>query len=182
MERRASGLGTSGSHLCFLQMMWFCGLQRTLERFTVKCEAAGMKVGSSKSEAVVFNGKKMEYSLQVGDESCLRRRCLLPRVAGLSLRDGVRSLAIWRELGVESFPLHIKRSQLRWFGHLGRMPPGCLPLEVFQACPTGRIPWGRPRTRWRDYISFLAWEHLKISRRSWRESLGKGMSFRTNLE
>ena len=43
-----------------------------------------------------------------------------------------------------------------------RMPPGRLPLEVFQARPTGRTPRGRPRTHWRDYISLLAWESLGI--------------------
>ncbi|KAI3357929.1 hypothetical protein L3Q82_016319 [Scortum barcoo] len=32
--------------------------------------------------------------------------------------------------------------------------------KVFQACPTGRRPRGRPRTRWRDYVSRLAWERL----------------------
>ncbi|CAI5678752.1 unnamed protein product [Oreochromis niloticus] len=48
------------------------------------------------------------------------------------------------------------------FGHLTRMPPGRLLGEVFRACPTGRRPRGRPRTRWRDYISRLAWEHLGI--------------------
>ncbi|KAI3360385.1 hypothetical protein L3Q82_002297 [Scortum barcoo] len=43
------------------------------------------------------------------------------------------------------------------------MPPGRLPREVFQACPTGRRPRGRPRTRWRDYVSrLLAWERLGI--------------------
>ncbi|KAI3362067.1 hypothetical protein L3Q82_012215 [Scortum barcoo] len=42
-------------------------------------------------------------------------------------------------------------------GHLGR-----LPREVFQACPTGRRPRGRPRTRWRDYVSRLAWERLGV--------------------
>uniref|UniRef100_A0A8C9TAR6 USP6 N-terminal-like protein n=1 Tax=Scleropages formosus TaxID=113540 RepID=A0A8C9TAR6_SCLFO len=40
------------------------------------------------------------------------------------------------------------------------MPPGRLPGEVFRACPTGRRPRGRPRTRWRDYVSRLAWERL----------------------
>ncbi|KAI3372049.1 hypothetical protein L3Q82_006910 [Scortum barcoo] len=43
------------------------------------------------------------------------------------------------------------------------MPPGRLPREVFQACPcnpTGRRPRGRPRTRWRDYVSRVAWERL----------------------
>jgi len=34
--------------------------------------------------------------------------------------------------------------------------PGCLPLEVFEARPTAGRPRGRPRTRWRDYISQLA--------------------------
>ena len=43
-----------------------------------------------------------------------------------------------------------------------RMPPERLPREVFLARPTGRRPRGRPRTRWRDYICFLAWESLRI--------------------
>ncbi|KAI3355102.1 hypothetical protein L3Q82_017969 [Scortum barcoo] len=42
------------------------------------------------------------------------------------------------------------------------MPPGRLPREVFQACPTGRRPRGRPRTCWRDYVSQLAWERLGV--------------------
>ncbi|KAI3356992.1 hypothetical protein L3Q82_003630 [Scortum barcoo] len=42
------------------------------------------------------------------------------------------------------------------------MPPGRLPREVFQACPTGRRPRGKPRTRWRDYVSRLAWERLRV--------------------
>ena len=39
--------------------------------------------------------------------------------SGYTLLDRVRSLVIWEELKV-----HIERSQLRWFGHLIRMPPG----------------------------------------------------------
>ncbi|KAJ8005185.1 hypothetical protein DPEC_G00144010 [Dallia pectoralis] len=78
------------------------------------------------------------------------------------LRDRVRSSVIREELGVEPLLLCIERSQLRWFGHLVRMPPGRLPREVFQARPAGRRPRGRPRTRWRDYISTLAWERLGI--------------------
>ncbi|KAI3354568.1 hypothetical protein L3Q82_019072 [Scortum barcoo] len=69
-------------------------------------------------------------------------------------------------------PSHRERSQLRWLGHLFRMPPGRLPREVFQACPTGRRPRGRPRTRWRDYVSRLAWERLGVPRKSWRKCLG----------
>ncbi|KAJ8015753.1 hypothetical protein DPEC_G00029420 [Dallia pectoralis] len=85
----------------------------------------------------------------------------LRKVAGLSLRDRERSSVIREELGVEPLLLCVERSQLRWFGHLVR-PPRRLPREVFQARPAGRRPRARPRTRWRDYISTLAWEHLGI--------------------
>ncbi len=85
------------------------------------------------------------------------------RVTGLSLRDRVRSSDIRRELRVELLLLHVERSQVRWFEHLVRMPPGHHPLEVFQAHPIGRRPRGRPKTHWRDYISHLAGERLWIS-------------------
>ncbi|TWW68268.1 hypothetical protein D4764_19G0000660 [Takifugu flavidus] len=78
------------------------------------------------------------------------------------LRGHVRSSAIREELGVEPLLLRVERSQMRWLGHLFRMPPGRLPGEVFRACPSGRRPSGRPRTRWRDYVSRLVWEHLGI--------------------
>ena len=42
------------------------------------------------------------------------------------------------------------------------MPPERLPRKVLDARPTGRRPRGRPKTRWRDYISKLAWERLGI--------------------
>ena len=51
--------------------------------------------------------------------------------------------------------------------------PGCLPREVFGACPTGRRPRDRPRTRWRDYISQLAWERLGVLLEELVELAGK---------
>jgi len=78
----------------------------------------------------------------------------LRRVSGLSLRDRVTSLVIREGLGVEPLLLCIERSQMRWLRHLVGMPPGHLSSEVFWAHLTGR----RPRTRWRDYVSRLAWE------------------------
>ncbi|KAI3371761.1 hypothetical protein L3Q82_024310 [Scortum barcoo] len=123
-------------------------LQRVLERFAAECEAAGMRISTSKSEAMVLDTGKGWRALS--------------GVAGRSLRDRVRSSVTREELGVEPLLLRIERSQLRWLGHLFRMPPGRLPREVFQACPTGRRPRGRPRTRWRDYVSRLAWERLGV--------------------
>lgn len=76
--------------------------------------------------------------------------------------DRVRSSDILNKLGVEPLLLCVGRGQLRWFRHLIRKPPGSLPFEVFQAHPTGRRPYGRPKTGWRDYISHLAWERPGI--------------------
>lgn len=58
---------------------------------------------------------------------------------------------VWEGLKIEPLLLHLER----WLEHLTRMPPGCLLAEVFQAWPTGRRPWGRPKICWRDYISSL---------------------------
>ena len=68
----------------------------------------------------------------------------LRRVAGLSLRDKVRSLVIREELGVDPLLLRVERSQMRCLGLLVRMLPGRLPGEVFRARPTGRRPLGWP--------------------------------------
>ncbi|KAK3528527.1 hypothetical protein QTP70_001730 [Hemibagrus guttatus] len=219
-------------------------LQHALGHFAAECEAAGMRVSTSKSEAMVLDRKKVACTLQVGGEVLpqveefkylgvlftsegrmdreidrrigaaaavmrsmyrsvvvkkelswkvklsiyqsiyvptltyghelwvmterVRSRIqaaemsFLRRVAGHSLRDRVRSSVTREELGVEPLLLHIERGQLRWLGHLFRMPPGRLPGEVFRACPTGKRPWGRPRTRWRDYVFRLAWERLRV--------------------
>ncbi|KAK3528421.1 hypothetical protein QTP86_034238 [Hemibagrus guttatus] len=219
-------------------------LQHALERFAAECEAAGMRVSTSKSEAMVLDRKKVACTLQVGGEVLpqveefkylgvlftsegrmdreidrrigaaaavmlsmyrsvvvkkelsqkaklsiyqsiyvptltyghelwvmterVRSRIqaaemsFLRRVAGRSLRDRVRSSVTREELGVEPLLFHIERGQLRWLGHLFRMPPGRLPGEVFRACPTGKRPRGRPRTRWRDYVFRLAWERLGV--------------------
>uniref|UniRef100_A0A8C6SA52 Estrogen receptor beta n=1 Tax=Neogobius melanostomus TaxID=47308 RepID=A0A8C6SA52_9GOBI len=58
----------------------------------------------------------------------------LRRVVGRTLRDRVRSSVTREELGVESLLLHVERSQLRWLGHLFRMPPGCLLVAFLGRC------------------------------------------------
>ncbi|XP_058616632.1 uncharacterized protein LOC131530397 [Onychostoma macrolepis] len=210
-------------------------LWHALGWFAAECEAAGMRISTSKSEAMVLSRKKVACPLQVGGEflgvlftsegrmereidrqigaasvvmrwmyrsvvvkkelSCKAKLSIyrsiyvptltygrelwvmtertrsriqvaeisfLRRVAGCSLRDRVRSSVTREELRVEQLLLNIERSQLRWLGHLFRMPPGRLHGEVFWASPTRRRPQGRPRTRWRDYVSRLAWESLGV--------------------
>ncbi|KAK3521399.1 hypothetical protein QTP70_004353 [Hemibagrus guttatus] len=111
--------------------------------------------------------ERVRSRIQAAEMSFLRR------VAGRSLRDRVRSSVTREELGVEPLLLHIERGLLRWLGHLFQMPPGRLPGEVFQACPTGKRPRGRPRKRWRDYVSWLAWERLGVPTEELEEVSGE---------
>ncbi|KAK3525899.1 hypothetical protein QTP70_010953 [Hemibagrus guttatus] len=229
-------------------------LQHALGRFAAECEAAGMRVSTSKSEAMVLDRKKVACTLQVGGEVLpqveefkylgvlftsegrmdreidrrigaaaavmrsmyrsvvVKKICqsiyvptltyghelwvmtervrsriqaakmsFLHRVAGRSLRDRVRSSVTREELGVEPLLLHIERGQLRWLGHLFRMPPGRLPGEVFRACPTGKRPRGRPRTCWRDYVSRLTWERLGVPPEELEEVSGERETSRSTV-
>ncbi|KAI3351536.1 hypothetical protein L3Q82_020378 [Scortum barcoo] len=79
--RRESGLGTTGFHLCFLRMMLSCWLHqaRTFSMCwsglqpSVKCEAAGMRISTSKSEAMVLDRKRVACPLPGWVErSCLK--------------------------------------------------------------------------------------------------------------
>ena len=43
-------------------------LRPSLERFAAKCEAAGMRISTSKSETMVLSWKRVECPLRVGNE------------------------------------------------------------------------------------------------------------------
>lgn len=79
-------------------------------------------------------------------------------MAGLTLQDRLKSSDIQVDLRGEVLVLGFERRQLRWFEYLMRSPLAHLPVLVFRAHPSGRRPWGRLRSRWRDYISRLAWK------------------------
>ena len=59
--------------------------------------------------------------------------------------------------------LHIERSQLRWLGHILRMPHETLAHQVFEAMPQEKRPVGRPRLTWRNYIARLCQERLGLT-------------------
>ena len=71
----------------------------------------------------------------------------LRRIEGVTLFNKVRSSEIRKSLNIEPLLLRIERSQLRWFGHVSRMPQERLPKQALHAEANGRRPVGRPRTR-----------------------------------
>ncbi|TWW55951.1 hypothetical protein D4764_09G0010010 [Takifugu flavidus] len=83
-------------------------LQLSLDRFAAACEAAGMKISTSKSEAMVLNRKKVECLLRVKEE-------ILPQVEEfkylrvLFTSEGRMEQEIDRQIGAASAvmrPLH----------------------------------------------------------------------------
>ena len=86
----------------------------------------------------------------------------LRRISGVTLLDRVRSSEIRESLQVEPLLLRIERSQLRYYGHVVRMPQERIAAQILKAKPIGRRPRGRPRARWLDNIHSLSWSRLGI--------------------
>ena len=86
----------------------------------------------------------------------------LRKIKGVTMFHKHRNTAIRELLDIESLLLQIERSQLRWFGHVSRMPLERLPKQILHAEVSGKRPVGRPRTRWLDYIEDLGWNSLGL--------------------
>jgi len=87
-------------------------------------------------------------------------------VMTVSIRSQVQAYNTWflrrieavKLMKIEPLLLRIERSQLRWFGHVSRMPQG-FPNKLY----LHKRPVGRPRTRREDYIEDLEWNHMGFS-------------------
>ena len=106
----------------------------------------------------------------------------LRRIEGVTLFNKVRSSEIRKSLNIEPLLLRIERSQLRWFGHVSRMPQERLPKQALHAKASGRRPVGRPRTRWTDYIEDLGWSRLGLRPSEMMEVMEDREVWRLNLE
>ena len=106
----------------------------------------------------------------------------LRRIEGVTLFNKVRSSEIRKSLNIEPLLLRIERSQLRWFGHVSRMPHERLPKQALHAKANGRRPVGRPRTRWTDYIEDLGWNRLVLRPSEMMEVMEDREVWRLNLE
>jgi len=83
----------------------------------------------------------------------------LRRVHGVTLRGKVRSSENSQSPECQTTSPPNRGSQLRWFGHVSRMPHERLARQVLLAKLTGTRPRGCPMTRWSDYI-YLVWSRV----------------------
>ena len=82
--------------------------------------------------------KRVRLQVQASEMSFLRR------IEGVTLYNKMRSSEIRKFLNIEPLLLRIERSQLRWFGHVSRMPQKRLPKQALLGKVNGRRPVGRP--------------------------------------
>ena len=73
-------------------------------------------------------------------------------------------------------------SQLRWFGHVSRMPQKWLSKQTLNAKVNGKRPVGRPRTRWLGCIKDLGWNRFGLCLSKMQSVLLKREAWWFNLE
>ena len=106
----------------------------------------------------------------------------LRKIKGVTMFDKHRNTEIRKSLDIESLLLRIESSQLRWFGHVSRMPDERLHKQTLYAKVSGKRPVGRPRTRWLDYSENLGWNRLKLYPSKMQSVLVDREVWRLNLE
>ncbi|TWW80691.1 hypothetical protein D4764_01G0005060 [Takifugu flavidus] len=133
------GLG-EGIRPCPRGVLWGVlreyGVSRPLIRAVRPCEAAGMKISTSKSEAMVLNRKKVECLLRVKEE--IRPKWRSSSTSGSC--SGVR----------EEWSIFVPTLT---YGH---------ELWVMTERTRSRETPGKTQDTWKDYVTRLAWERLGI--------------------
>lgn len=104
------------------------------------------------------------------------------RMSRHSLRENVSSSNIQRESEATALSHRNKSVEVvQTFKNCIRMPPGCLPLEIFQACPTGRRPRADPEHAGELIYLIWPWNTLGSPRRGWIMWLGRSLGYLTEL-
>ena len=96
-------------------------------------------------------------------------------------QDKVTNIKVLKRAGLPSMEDLLIRKNLRWTGHILRMPTDRLPRQVlYSQLPDGQRPRGRPRLCYKDTIKrnlkkrdidTNSWKSLALQRDVWRDTI-----------
>ena len=107
------------------------------------------------------------------------RRCIRS-ICHVTLRNRIRTTDLLERLSVESIDTYICRQQLRWAGHVIRMPWSRLPRKMLSCWVRSKRPRGAPKyTYGRSLMKCLKkanidterWHIIAKDRKSWRSRI-----------
>ena len=93
--------------------------------------------------------KRQESKITAIEMRCLRK------AIGVTKRDRIRNEIIRERIGMEPVLKYVQRQQIKWFGHVMRMPTNTLPQRTYNNRSSGRRRRGKPRKRWCDNIKSI---------------------------
>ena len=110
-------------------------------------------------------------------------RCLR-RILGIKWQDKIPDTEVLQRANAESLFSKLKKTQLRWAGHVVRMPDFRIPKAVFYSeLSSGKRKVGAPKKCYKDTLKMclkdfniqpLTWESLALDRPCWRAAITKG--------
>ena len=105
----------------------------------------------------------------------------LRSIMKIKWQDKVTNIKVPKRAGLHSMKDFLIRKNLRWTGHLLRMPTDRLQRRVlYSQLPEGQRPHGRPRLRYKDTIKrnlkkkdmdTNSWKSLALQRDVWRDTV-----------
>ena len=104
------------------------------------------------------------------------------RIAGVKLVDKRRVCDLRKELDLKSsVRQRVKRSRLKWAGHVARMEEKRLPKRAMDSTSEGKRQRGRPKLRWADCVAREVrqagveeeWQTEAKDRKAWRAMVHK---------
>ena len=97
---------------------------------------------------IVYGAETWPLTQRLETIICGCDRRMLRYMAGVSLRDRVRSAEVAQRCGLQQMEEILRARRLSWFGHVVRRPDEDVLSEVVNMEVDGRRPRGRPKKTW----------------------------------
>mgnify|MGYP007071599789 CR=1 FL=1 len=148
------GGGANSASVARVRCAWgkFKELSGILTRKEVSLKLKGKVYMACVRSAMVYGSETWAMTVELSNRLERTEMRMVRWMCGVSLRDRVSSEELRERMGIESVSDVVKRSRLRWLGHVLRKDDGdwvktCMSLEVEGA--RGR---GRPRMTWSQVV------------------------------